>query len=286
MSKLHIQLELAHQKQTAHIFETFPVRIGRSKFNDLKIDHESIPRELCIAWLETDGQTVRVEERPGLKNPLLCGKTRVEGGISGKNLHLRAGAAAIGFSADGFMEKSTVPKRSFGVAAASALCLIFVIAAVGRTGPKTQSGADLFSVLPKSPNCHEPSVQCADRVSCEERARLLYERGQEILSRRGATLTDLSRAVSNLKDSLSLTVSVAPVDTAEATQLPAHAEERLMNAYQQEVMRLRAAVKEQNRAAVKTSAALIKDAIGICDPRATRMLEQLIEANLESVEAK
>ncbi len=286
MQELHIQVTLQNQQKRAYVFREFPVRIGRSAACHLQIDHEAVPRELCIAWLETDQCTVRVEERPGLTNPLLCKNTRVDGGISGKLLELKAGPATLVLSSEPPREKTKDKKGTLGVVGALSAGVALLIMAAGRSGSTAKNEVDIFAVLPRSPVCAEPEVRCEALPECKERARLLRERAAETLSRRGDSVSEKVRAVLQLRESLRLCQRVDLPAAAKTEKNLRAAEERLAEAYQQALVRLRVAMKAEDGPAVVAAARRIKEGIGTCDTRATRVLERLIETHLESVEGK
>ena len=284
MSDLHIQLALPDRQTKLYVFNTFPVRIGRDRANHLPIDHAAVPRELCIAWLETDGQTIRVEERPGLTNPLLRGNTRVQGGVSGTSLHLKAGPAQLLFSTEPAAARVPKKKRALSPVWISAAGALILLIASGKPGARTNQEPDVFALLPKSPLCPPSFATCSGEVTCRARARLLRERAAETLSRRSVSLAERVHAIYQLQESVQLCVTADPkAHTQTETSLRA-ALKGLDDAYQQARMDLRIAVDVSDDRKIIDVSKDLKDTLGSCHPEAVPALTRLIEANLESLE--
>ena len=286
MPQLHAVVEIPRRGRTTYAFDTFPVRIGRSDDNQLIIAHECVPRDLCTAWLETDGKTVRVEERPGLRNPLVCGKSRVQGGISASRLQLRVGPVRLILSSEEERAPSGTRKRTGFVVAAAGTAAMLMIVAMGGPPPKADHKAALFEVLPKSPLCATPKVQCNTPAQCAERARLLPARATEMLSRRSLSLVDRVRAVTMLGEAAAAAKNgiARPVNSIflEASR----AESALNNQFQQEIMRLRTALINKDSKTIREAAASLRDALYGCDPEIRTRLDRLVKTNREEVVAQ
>ena len=285
MPQLHAVVEIPGRGRTTYAFDVFPVRIGRSEENQLILAHECVPRELCAAWLETDGKTVRVEERPGLKNSLVCGKVRVQGGMSAARLQLRIGPVRFVLSSEEERESSGARKRTGIVVAAAAAAAMLMIVAVGGPSRNADRKAGLFEVLPKSPLCTETEIHCTGAVQCAERARLLPARAAEMLSRRSLPLVERVRAVSMLRESVVSAETGGRTDNTLSLDA-AQAEASLNVQFQQEIMRLRTALINEDSKAIRTSAASLRDALYDCAPEVRERLNRLVESNREEVVAQ
>ena len=122
-------------------------------------------------------------------------------------------------------------------------------------------------------------IQCEKEEECAERARLLIERAGEMLSRRRLSVPNRIRAVSMLHEARLILLSKDPSAAEALKREIRRAESDLLADYQQEVMRLRSAVKNKNSDEISASAARLKEALKDCDDGVKKQMERLIAVN-------
>lgn len=166
-----------------YVFDEHPVEIGRSPDCHVAICHEAIPRRLCAAWLEDGGAGVRVEERPGLTNPLMRGAHPVSGGIGGDRLDLSVGPVEITVApaGEGVRVRPGRPSvaRRIGMAVAATVALAAALAALMRPGENDSTTGPPIPELPES--AFEPPIAVPASRADADRAGLLYTRARSIL---------------------------------------------------------------------------------------------------------
>lgn len=205
MEQLSIAVRAPDGVERRYLFSRAPVLIGRSPDCDVSILHEAVPRHLCRVWPEDGGRRVRVEESPGLTNPLELGGRPVVGGASGERLELRVGpigiavgtAAAVGGSG-GEGRRSGGRRLRSAIGAAGIAAATAALALLGA-GPSREAGSpdglpeSLFEREPAS-----PPTPPGGRVPGES-ARLVATGAGELLSRPAAPCADRVRAVAALR---------------------------------------------------------------------------------------
>jgi len=203
MKELSITVRVGSEPATVYKFDRFPVMVGRSPSCHLAICHESIPRELFTVWLENECSTVRVEERPDLKNPLLDRGVPVKSGISGAKLDLTVGpvvihleaAAPVGeiVSAEGTSEEKWSLRRR--MIAAAGIVLLVSMAVLGVSSSRQRSSS---TGLPE-----ELSIDFAQSQPLEgldSPAEMKIQEAGERLLRRTDTVRNRLRALRLFKD--------------------------------------------------------------------------------------
>lgn len=168
-----------------YLFDEQTLEIGRSPDCHVSICHEAVPRRLCSVWLEEGGRRVRVEEHPGLTNPLMRGSKPIRGGLSGQRLDLSVGPVELHLAPSGLRTPvqsrrgvSRNGKIVIAGALASSLIVWGAIALVSQDPPRV----DPLSGLPASPFLE--SRDLPDPSGSVEKARLLYTRAQLLLESR------------------------------------------------------------------------------------------------------
>jgi hypothetical protein len=100
------------------------------------------------------------------------------------------------------------------------------------------------------------------------------------------SIAERARAVAMLKEVHIIYESFGTFAPQPIVQKTGRAETELIAAYQQEIMRLRDAVKIGNADAIRESAGRLKDGLADCYPKVQQLLDRLIGANRESVVSK
>ncbi len=261
MSELFITVTFPGMRETTYTFDTFPVRIGRGEANHLTIRHRAVARELCVAWIEPDGRTVRVEERPLLTNPLLMGKTRVEGGVSREAMTLSAGPCSIGFYTRKKASPSDRRKRGFSIG----VTLVFIVLITMLFQKKKQNSLDITATLPKTPLCEFEPTRCDDRVGCREQARIVLTRAREMLSRPSLDPGSRARAVGLMRSAADLYAGISEELAAPVYREADERERQLNHRYQGEVVRLKQAIAAGDPLRIRTAARRVLDHLTGCD---------------------
>lgn len=279
MTELFIAVSCPGQAEITYSFDRFPVHIGRLPSCDLSIRHEAVARELCSVWVEPDGKTVRVEERPGLTNPLLSGTVRVFGGLSAEVANLTVGPIRLSIFTDPSARTSSNHKKRFILLGGlAALVLIFVV--LGNR-PSMGQRKDVLSSLPKHPFCQPTTLDCEDPVLCLEQARLAVSRGREMISRPLSRTSDHIRGVSLMTAGLERIKETASKPEAHLQDEIRAAKQNAIRAYQQEVIALRAALRSGNDDAVRAAAATVLTDLETCDDAVTTPLRRLSTSGLK-----
>lgn len=258
MGAIAITVKLPGEPTKAYRFEELPLLVGRSPTCGLSICHEAVPRRLCRIWLEDQGRAVRVEELPGLTNPLLCAGRPVRGGATGPGLALAIGPVAIE------VRPAAAPAAARGDdrfrargpligAAVAAGLLLLVGLFVAR--PAVHPAAVAALALPDDPLPAPPSAGCAEPAGCRERADLLASRARALLDDPAAPPSARIRAVGLLEHSASLSEGTDPaVATARRTAAERAARE-LRQEYRRERAHLGRALQAGDRPAATAAAA-------------------------------
>lgn len=274
MPELYITVSFPGMPEKTYRFDRFPVRVGRSEANDLAICHESVPRDLCTMWPEPDGRTVRVEERPGLKNPLLAGSTVVCGGVSREVVKLSVGPCGLTARTGEAPSRARRPGKG---AAVSAVVVVAVIA-IGVAARRTDTASVAFSAaaLPKTPFCAEAPPTCASSGACAEQARMLVSRAREILSRPWLGRPERIRAAMTLETAAGMMGPEAANEADAWRSQAADLKTALTQQYQQDVMALARALRDGAPEAVRAAATPLLRDLGICGGGARDALEAMM----------
>jgi hypothetical protein len=284
MTALLITVEIPDNGCTTYRFEQCRVRVGRHQDCDLSICHEAMPRELCVAWIEDDNCTLRVEESPRLTNPLINGKNIVAGGVSGPGMELAVGPIVLRFTVSdrksfSVQEKKAGGRNRVGMVAAGATLITLAAVFIGGT-PKDPYRKNGFSKLPDSPFCSFLADRCDMPEICTERARLLITRARDLNSRPGGNREHKVRAASLLRRAARLhsRLNSLLVDTLE--QEASRSEEAVTTAYRRDVSMLgRALRRGRKSAAIALAAKRVFGHLGACHSRERAWLQRLQEIN-------
>jgi HPt (histidine-containing phosphotransfer) domain-containing protein len=274
MAELFIMVKYPGMSDTTYSFDKFPVRIGRSETCHLSICHQAIARELCTAWIEPDGRTVRVEERPRLTNPLLSGKTRVTGGISGGVLDLSVGPCKLSFYSKKNNPKTGYRKKRLAILLALVVVVLFVSGLGKRDRGSSHPG--VVASLPKTPFCAVRAEECTSPAVCSERARLLLGRAREMLSRPNIDRAERIRAAGMMRSAVGLYGRVSPHLSDTVQQEVADIEHQLTQQYQQDIVGLKRALDVNDLETAHETAHRIYQDIEGCNSEAAEALARLI----------
>ncbi len=284
MTQLFVTVTHAEKDQSSiYSFDTFPVRIGRSASCHLSIGHQAVPRELCTAWIEPDGTTIRVEERPHLTTPLLRGRSRVCGGVSAPEIDLKVGPITLSFRA-GAPKSSTVQRsRTKMIFYASAIVALVGLARICLfPGDSPADSHMLPASLPKTPFCADSVIHCDSPKQCERKARLAIGRARETLSHPGAGPREHIEAAVTLK-AAAKRLALDNIDDARSVAEEAeriHAV--LTRRYQRNVMALKEGLRVGNKEKIHRFARLVLEDIETCDGVSTHFLTKLIHETREA----
>jgi hypothetical protein len=289
MTALLITVETPDNGSTTYRFEQCRVRVGRHGDCDLSICHEAMPRELCVAWIEDDNCTVRVEERPQLTNPLIDGKSIVAGGVSGTRMELSVGPIMLRFAVSegtsiSAKEKKGEGSKRVGMVAASATLITLAAVFMGET-KKDPSDENGFSKLPDSPFCPPRADGCDMPAICLERARLLITRARDLNSRPGRNREHKVRAATYLRRAAQLHSQLKSplMDTLERETFLS--EEAVTAAYRRDVTMLRRALRRgRKHGAIAKAADRVSAYFGACHSREHAWLQHLQETNQSPAE--
>ncbi len=286
MHNLCISVSVRGENPTKYVFEEFPVQIGRAKNNHLSIQHQAVPRELCIARIESDNQTIRVEERPNLTNPLLNGSKLVEGGISGPCLNLTVGPVSLSFSINDMSTDRIITKRRFGLIAILFVAAVSGLIALNRMRVNNSESESSQTALPKTPLCKTVEITCKTQEHCAERMRLNNARSKEILSRPRPSMQDRVHAIMLMQESILIGHELEFAISDNFKKDLKKAENTLIGIYQQEVLVFKQALQNQNEKAARESASRLKEVIRNCEDEPEKLLEQMIISNMTRINAK
>jgi hypothetical protein len=284
MVGLSVAVTLPGTSRTTYLFDKIPVTVGRDDDCDLTIPHQAVPRRLLAAWIEADGEHVRIEERPELTNPLLSGKTRVDGGISGTDITLSVGPVLLRFCPETRMNEKPKKKKTVLLAALSVL-LVALVAFASRSRRRGQGVDHLIASLPKSPLCDPPLERCNTHATCAERARLRLSRGEEILSHPNSSHEEKIKGAAMLAEAAALMGQLGTAEQARAAAAAHHASLLVTRTYQQDVMRLKSALEGRNSKKIITAAKTVSVALSACHPSEKSKLDTLIAVHQRSLEA-
>ncbi len=287
MKELFIRVSFPGRNEAIYRFRETPVRVGRSPECHLSICHQAVPRELCIAWLEEDGRTVRVEERPQLTNPLLKGKNLVTGGVSGKSIELTVGPLKLQFASeegriDVSNHKSRRPIRPvFFAIVGLALFSIAALSIFKDVGSHHQSG---IRQLPDDPLCRTVTEYCESPHSCLERARLLATRARELLLRPGHLPINEIRAASLLGRAARLYESGNAPEADDIRREATQIEDRVRDSYKRDVVALRRSLESGGPNHAGDIAKRVHSYLIDCDGPGRRWLSRLIASTNQNKE--
>ncbi|MCP4606153.1 MAG: hypothetical protein GY847_37510 [Proteobacteria bacterium] len=250
MKELTIKVTFPGKREAIYRFKESPVRVGRSSECHLSICHEAVPRELCLAWLEDDGRTVRIEERPHLTNSLLNGKSLVTGGVSGANVELTLGPLKLRFAPEenfigvsGGQEQSPKQKQVRPFVLAAAGLAVFLAASLLIMKDRNVAHTNNFQLLPDDPFCQTIEEHCELPVSCLERARLLTTRARELLSKPLSSPSHEVSAASLFERAAQLYETIKAPEAIQTRRKAARMKEQVRDAYRRDVVALRRSLK-------------------------------------------
>jgi hypothetical protein len=273
--ELSITVSFIGQKPVVYQFHKFPVRVGRSAKCDLAICHEAIPRELCLAWLEEDGSKVRIEERPGLTNPLKKGARTLNGGIEGRQVELSAGPVALAFAPASIItqHQHRTSIRLYLIASVVALCLLGITlnTHLGKTSKRLHS----VDRLPSTPLCAVEAESCAKPESCIEKARLLATRARAIISSHTNDEGSTVRAASMLHRAARLYSSVNHQEASSTAQEAASLSKAANDNYNRDITVLRLALRNSSKLSARNAARRLLDQLKDCNGEFRPQLEEL-----------
>ena len=281
MTELRITVSVPGEHPKTYLFSDTPVLIGRSPKCRLSICHEAVGRELCKAWIEGDGRSVRVEECPGLTNPLTMGSNPVRGGLVGKRLDLNVGPLSLSFrpsSSEGnngttSPEKGSTPRRMLPALAVVAILGMGAVFALWPRAPSTaRSVIDLPDSVPLYPNKSKPG-----RVTQPaQQAAILYSRAVELLSRNGAGPREKALAISLMFESADLLKLDG--DSIEISQRRREAKDlkrALDLSYRKEVLALHRHLEKNDMSAASAVASTLLEYLDSGDGHVVEWLNQL-----------
>ncbi len=277
MNELSITVTLDGEKDATYRFSESPVLVGRSPECHLNICHEAVPRELLSAWVEDDGKTVRLEERPGLTNRILVGKSIVDGGISGTRLDASVGPVSLRLEPAGVAS----PKSDAGGATRIRFFALIAVAVVAIAGfvlfnkGIAAPGVVHKEALPETPFCEGRPVHCASKDACLEMARLHRTRAEELLRRPSLSPNQQVRAATLLEDAASLYRGSDDAKAEEILLMANPIKERVIDTYQKERLTFLRLLEKKpvDRNKVERSARIIASYLGDCQGPWTAWLE-------------
>ncbi|MDJ0763836.1 MAG: hypothetical protein QNJ97_12725 [Myxococcota bacterium] len=282
MQELSIVVTAEGENSRTYQFREFPVRIGRSPECHLSICHEAVPRELCIAWLENRGRTVRVEERPHLTNPLLQHQRLVDGGISGPRIDVSVGPVGLTFEPSASRKDPTINIGKLNSARTVIIGIIgLVLVLIALTTQLNTVGSrslDGYTLLPPHPICRIPEDTCDDALVCRERIRLFASRAQEMLSRPGDDPGVQIHAAMLLKRAVQLGQAADDPEIRVITNAAKIAEENVVVAYQRDALALKQILEKStsNQEAVASMASRLSNYLAFCDGPGRQWLHRLV----------
>ncbi|MDD5305944.1 MAG: hypothetical protein PHU25_01360 [Deltaproteobacteria bacterium] len=280
-NELSVRVAVPGSREAVYRFAEPVVRVGRSDACHLSICHEAVPRELCRAWVEEGGGSVRVEERPGLRNPLMKGKRPVRGGVAGPVLHLSIGPVSLVFEpADPIHRPASSAKPGLRRAAFAGLALATVACAVllasDRLDRTPLSGP--VDTLPATPFASPTRTSCPDVGECVVEARLSASRARELLSRPGATPGTGVAATRLLRDAATKLALAGASDATDVATQADDLERRTLAAYRREVLALERALERGDEPAKGAAARNLIEFLGAGDDPARTFLSSLARA--------
>ncbi|MCP4674923.1 MAG: hypothetical protein GY854_05325 [Deltaproteobacteria bacterium] len=281
MKELSVTVTFPGTPEATYRFREFPVRIGRLPECHLSICHESVPRDLCLVWLEDEGRTVRVEERPGLTNPLFVGRSLVAGGLSGDVVDLAVGPVKLKLASVERLADSKASGKGrqswFQIIVALGLVVLGISVFFGHgVGQKTDS--DMSEMLPDEPFCGPAKETCRSKEACDERARILVSRGRELLSRPGFSPSDQVRAAIFLERGARFYAAAGAPVTSSIQREADEAKGKVASAYKRDVMKLRRSLREDATAVARVNAARrVSSYLVECAGPGRRRLERFLE---------
>ena len=281
MAELKITVSVPGEPPRTYLFGDTPVLIGRSPKCRLSICHEAVGRELCKAWIEGDGRTVRVEECPGLTNPLTMGSKPVRGGLVGKHLNLNVGPLSLSFRPSSSKDNDGASTPTNSRAPRRIVHALVVVAILGmgavfafwpRAPLEVRSDIDLPDSVPLNPHKSKPG-QVPEPA---QQAAILYSRAVELLSRTGAGPREKAIAAGLMIESVDLLKLDG--DSIETSRRQREAEDlkRALNlSYRKEVIALHRHLEKNNMNAASAIASTLLEYLGASDGNAVEWLEQL-----------
>ena len=281
MTDLRITVSVPGEHPRTYLFGDTPVLIGRSPKCRLSICHEAVGRELCKAWVEGDGRSVRVEECPGLTNPLTIGSNPVRGGLVGKRLDLNVGPLSLSFrpSSSEDNDGTTSPAKRHAlrrIAPALAVVAILGLGAVFAFWPRapftTRSVIDLPDSVPLNPLQSKPG-----RVTePAQQAAILYSRAVELLSRTGAGPREKAIAAGLMLESADLLkLDGDSIETSRRRREAEDLKRALDLSYRKEVLALHRHLEKNDMNAASAVASTLLEYLGRSDGQTVEWLEQL-----------
>ncbi len=281
MTDLKITVSVPGEHSRTYLFGDTPVLIGRSPKCRLSICHEAVGRELCKAWIEGDGRSVRVEECPGLTNPLTMGSNPVRGGLVGKRLDLNVGPISLSFrpykSRDNYgttsSAKSSAPRR---IASALAVMAILGLGAALSFWPRAPSTIHGAVDLPGSVPLPTPQSKPGRMAVPTEQAAILYSRAVELLARTGAGPREKAIAAGLMLESADLLeLDGDSIETSQRRREAENLKRALDLSYRKEVLALHRHLEKSNMDAASSVASTLLEYLGSSGGHAVEWLEQL-----------
>lgn len=292
MTDLRITVSVPGEHPRTYLFGDTPVLIGRSPKCRLSICHEAVGRELCRAWIEGDGRSVRVEECPGLTNPLTMGSNPVRGGLVGKRLDLNVGPLSLSFrpssSEDNDVAASSpkilAPRR---IAPALAVVAILGLGAVFAFRPHapstTRNDIDLPDSVPLNPYKSKPG-QVAKPV---QQAAILHSRAVELLSRTGAGPREKAIATGLMLESADLLkLDGDSIETSRRRKDAEDLKRALDLSYRKEVLALHRHLEKNNMSAASAVASTLLEYLDHGDGHTVERLKQLASSTPDGEDGK
>ncbi len=238
-----------------YIFSEQPVVVGRSPQCHISICHQAVPRNLCSVWLEDMGKRVRVEENPGLTNPLLCSGVPVAGGVTGKRLDLSVGPIGLLVSPASRQREQGLtnagPSRlRKGILAGVALLAVAVLCISFQR--ETAEPGTPTPEIPATPFHHQQALSPPDGLRTSEQADLLYSRAQALLDSRTGEPFARVRAAKLMSQSVPF---LADESGRHARREEAEALSREVESdYRKEVLEMRRSLEKGDEAAAAVRA--------------------------------
>lgn len=268
---------LENDQSTTYCFDTFPVQIGRSASNHLAIGHPAVPRELCTTWIEPDGETIRVEERPHLTTPLLRGRALVRGGVSARKMDLKVGPIQLSFRVGEAATSASQPShKKMLLYALAFVVLIALVRWCCRSNDTSFAPRELIASLPQTPFCVDSSLPCDSPIHCERKARLAVSRARETLGHPGATRREHIEAAATFKAAAKRLAMIRVDDVTPLLREAEGIQSAIARRYRQNLMGLKEGLRVDNKERIHRFARLVLDDIETCDAASTRVLEKLI----------
>ncbi len=236
MQDLHLRVSVPGAPERGYRFSETPVLVGRAETCHLCVRHAAVPRELCRVWLEDAGRLVRVEERPGLTNPLLCGGTPVRGGVGGSRLELSVGPVRFVAEPARFREfrQRTDRRRRLVIALGILAATAGLAFSLGRVPGR--EGAPAAIDLPADPIPEDASSgDTMGGGSATARAVLLESRATDLLSGPDTKPADRIEALLDLRRA---TLLLPPPEAGPVARRASELERAIVAGYREQSLAL------------------------------------------------